>query len=135
MLSGGEGQLVRLARAWLRPEVRLVLLDEPFHGLDRPQRDHLLSAFRQECRHLTFLCVLHDLEATRQFDRVLVLDHGEVVEDGTPSELLRTAGSRYQNMLEAEKHLRQTLWSSQRWQQARIQEGQWVESFPGEAPS
>ncbi len=127
LLSGGEGQQVRLARAWLRPGVRLVLLDEPFHGLDREDRAHLIEQFRQKYRHLTFLCILHDLDATLQFDRILMMEKGKIIEDGSPRELAQTANSRYREMLESEKRHQETLWSPRSWRQARIHAGQWVE--------
>jgi ABC-type multidrug transport system fused ATPase/permease subunit len=132
LLSGGEGQQVRLARAWLRPEVRLVLLDEPFHGLDREDRQHLFEQFRQKYRQVTFLCILHDLEATRQFDRILVMEKGQIIEDGSPLELAQRSNSLYREMLESEKRHRETLWSARYWRQARIQNGKWVEFHPAE---
>ena len=46
LVSGGEGQRVRLGRALLRPAPRLVILDEPFRGLDRTQRHELLAQAR-----------------------------------------------------------------------------------------
>ncbi len=132
LLSGGEGQQVRLARAWLRPGVRLVLLDEPFHGLDREDRQHLLRQFRQTYSHLTFLCVLHDLDATRQFDRILVMEKGQIIEDGSPRELAQAANSRYREMLESEKRHHETLWSPRCWRHARIQDGHWIEFHQAE---
>jgi ATP-binding cassette subfamily B protein len=50
LVSGGEGQRVRLARALLRPDARLMILDEPFTGLDRAQRRKLLA---HACSHWT----------------------------------------------------------------------------------
>jgi ATP-binding cassette subfamily B protein len=134
-LSGGEGQLVRLARAWLRPDVRLVLLDEAFQGLGRGERCRLLEKIRQKYRPLTLLCVLHDLAASLQFDRVLVMERGQVVEDGSPQELALAADSRYRKMLKTEEQLQKILWSPPGWRQAQIREGRWVESASSEATS
>src|SRR6185503_2177089 len=84
LLSGGEGQRVRLGRALLRDEARLVILDEPFRGLDRDQRRSLLRRARQVWRHATLLCITHDVSETLGFERVLVVEGGKIVEDATP---------------------------------------------------
>ena len=84
LLSGGEGQLVRLGRAWSRSRPRLVILDEPFRGLDRERRRLLLCRARQHFQGATLLCVTHDVGETVDFDRVLVVEAGRVVEDGSP---------------------------------------------------
>src|SRR5207244_4301417 len=79
LLSGGEGQRVRLGRAMLRPGVRLAILDEPFRGLDRERRRELLARARRAWPGATLLCVTHDVGETRAFGRVLVVDGGRVV--------------------------------------------------------
>ena len=56
--------------------VRLVILDEPFRGLDREQRRVLLQRARQEWRAATLLCITHDVRSTQAFDRVLVVEEG-----------------------------------------------------------
>ena len=84
LLSGGEGQRVRLGRAMLRPGVRLVILDEAFRGLDREHRRTLLSRARQWWPGVTMLCITHDMDCTRDFDQVVVLDNGRIVEQGAP---------------------------------------------------
>ena len=61
LVSGGEGQRVRFARALLRRDVRLVILDEPFRGLDREKRRQLLAKAREFWRGSTLICVTHDL--------------------------------------------------------------------------
>ena len=76
LVSGGEGQRVRLGRALARRGVRLVILDEPFRGLDREQRRVLLQRARQEWRATTLLCIPHDVRSTQAFDRVLVVAGG-----------------------------------------------------------
>ena len=88
----GEGQRVRLARAMLRPDVRLVILDEPFRGLDFEQRGVLLSRAREHWKDATLLSISHNISETMPFARVLVIDDGRVVEDGAPAELRERAG-------------------------------------------
>src|SRR6185295_18243035 len=60
LVSGGEGQRVRLGRALLQGSARLVVLDEPFRGLDREARGRLLAGARAHWRASTLLCVTHD---------------------------------------------------------------------------
>jgi ABC-type bacteriocin/lantibiotic exporter with double-glycine peptidase domain len=60
-LSGGEGQRVRFGRALLRPETRLVILDEAFRGLDRERRRDLLRRARHLWADATLLCITHDV--------------------------------------------------------------------------
>jgi len=90
-LSGGQQQRVGLARALAaRPEV--LLMDEPFGALDPLTRDTLQERFQEIRRALgvTTLFVTHDLgEALALGDRIAVLDHGVLVQVGTPAELLR----------------------------------------------
>jgi ATP-binding cassette subfamily B protein len=122
-LSGGEGQRVRLGRALSRPRVRLVILDEPFRGLDRAQRRKLLRRARQFWRGTTLLCITHDIGETRDFGRVLVIEAGRLVEDGPPDRLAAAAGSRYRALLDAEEAVRSALWSNPCWQRLQLQEG------------
>jgi len=69
LVSGGEGQRVRFGRALVRPGVRLVILDEPFRGLDREHRRTLLERARQVWKGATLLCITHDVGATQGFAR------------------------------------------------------------------
>ncbi len=115
LVSGGEGQRVRLGRAMLRPNARLVILDEPFRGLAREQRRNMLSRARQLWQHATLLCITHDVGETLGFDRVLVIENGRIVDDGIPAELARREDSRYHALLQAETAVRETLWSDDRW--------------------
>lgn len=120
-ISGGEGQRVRLARTLLRQNVRLVILDEPFRGLERDRRRHLLERARRVWRDATLLCITHDVSETLAFDRVLVLHDGRVVEDGRPAALAKQSGSRYRAMLDAEATMRNGLWRG--WRELTLDEG------------
>jgi ATP-binding cassette subfamily B protein len=131
LLSGGEGQRLRLARALMQNPVRLVLLDEPFRGLDRSQRQALLQQARHWWRRATLLCVTHDVAETLAFERVLVVEGGRIVEDGVPAQLAQTA-SRYRALLDAETSVRQTMWQGPHWRRLRVAQGQLRESLPGD---
>jgi ATP-binding cassette subfamily B protein len=115
LVSGGEGQRVRLGRALIRQNVRLVILDEPFRGLDREKRRDLLARARQLWRRATVLCITHDVGETQSFERVIVIDGGHIVEDGAPADLLRQPGSRYRSLLQAEEAVARDLWSKGEW--------------------
>lgn len=131
LLSGGEGQRVRLGRALLQDDVRLALLDEPFRGLDRGQRADLLAQARQGWRHATLLCVTHDVGETRRFDRVLVVEGGRIVEDAAPDILAADPASRYAALLQAEDQVRREMWQGQDWRHLRLANGRLHE---GSAP-
>lgn len=127
LVSGGEGQRVRLGRAMLRTDSRLVILDEPFRGLDREKRRELLNRARDFWRGCTMLCITHDVTETLSFDRVLVVDGGHVVEDGKPEELASSPDSRYAQLLRAEEEMRSELWLSRRWRRVCVHSGQVTE--------
>jgi len=131
LVSGGEGQRVRLGRAMLQSGVRLVILDEPFRGLDREQRRELLTRARRMWRHATFLCITHDVSETLAFTRVLVVEGGQIVEDGPPIDLAKQPGSRYQAMLATEAAVREELWSSAAWRRLELKEGLLLEHSNG----
>ncbi|HEV8581241.1 MAG TPA: ATP-binding cassette domain-containing protein [Thermoanaerobaculia bacterium] len=128
LVSGGEGQRVRLGRAVLRPQVRLAILDEPFRGLDREQRRELLARSRRLWQHATMLCVTHDVGETLGFARVLVIENGRIVEDGPPSHLAAQPGSRYAALLAAERDVRMGLWESAVWRRLRMERGRLTEA-------
>ena len=128
LVSGGEGQRVRLGRGLLRPGVRLVILDEPFRGLDRERRRELLADARRWWRTATLLCITHDVGETQGFERVLVVDGGHIVEDAAPADLATRPGSRYRALLEAEQEVREGLWSSGVWRRLRLAGGRLVEA-------
>lgn len=122
LVSGGEGQRVRLARAACREGVRLVVLDEPFRGLERERRSALLARARELWRGATLLCVTHDLAETRGFDAVVVVESGRVVEVGPPDELARRV-SRYRALCDAEAALEREVWRDPSWRRVRLADG------------
>jgi ABC-type bacteriocin/lantibiotic exporter with double-glycine peptidase domain len=122
LISGGEGQRVRLGRAFTQRDVRLALLDEPFRGMDRDRRSALLADVRRRWHDVTLLCVTHDVGETRLFDRVLVIDDGRIVEDDRP-ERLAAVPSQYRRLLDAEREALAQLWDSGDWRRIVIRDG------------
>jgi ATP-binding cassette subfamily B protein len=111
----------------LHPEARLVILDEPFRGLDRGKRRQLLARTRQYWPQATLLCITHDVGQTQDFERVLVIEAGRVAEDGSPAELMAQANSRYGALLKAEDAVREGLWASAEWRRLWLEGGQVAE--------
>jgi len=117
-LSGGEGQRIRIGRAFLRQDVRLALLDEPLRGLDRSMRRNVFERVRRRFATSTMLFCSHDISLTMGLDRVLVIDDGRVIEDGAPADLLERSESRYSQLLRA-----QTEGAGEGWTRWQINEG------------
>ncbi len=129
LVSGGEGQRVRFARALLRENAKLVILDEPFRGLDREKRRELLRHAREFWRDATLLCITHDVSETRDFDRVVVIEHGRIAESGRPGELAFEPGSRYAELLEAEEETCSGLWGGKLWRRVQVHSGRVLEEL------
>lgn len=128
LISGGEGQRVRFGRALARPGVRLVILDEPFRGLDSEQRRALLQRARQVWPRATLLCITHDVGATQAFERVVVVDNGHIVEDGSPSSLAACSGTHYRSLLDAETAVHEGLWANRVWRRLQLVQGDLYEA-------
>jgi ATP-binding cassette subfamily B protein len=123
MLSGGEGQRVRLARALMQPRPRLVILDEAFRGMDRAMRNELLRRCRRLWSEATFLFVTHDVDETADCDRVLVMQAGRVVEYDTPEALIARSDSLYNRMRESNRSIRDDIWGSPMWRRLELRNG------------
>ncbi|MGC3937262.1 ABC transporter ATP-binding protein [Roseobacter sp. EG26] len=96
-LSGGQRQRVALARA-LAPDPALLLLDEPLGALDAKLRGQVQLELKsiQRRTNKTFFFVTHDQEeALTMSDRIVVMNHGRVEQDGTPEELYFHPASRF----------------------------------------
>jgi ATP-binding cassette subfamily B protein len=91
-LSGGEWQKVALARAFMREEARILLLDEPTSALDAQAEYDLFERLRSLTHGRTAVYISHRFSTVRRADRIIFLDHGRLVEEGTHEELMRLGG-------------------------------------------
>ena len=94
-LSGGERQRVALARLFLR-KPQVVLLDEPLEGLDQVTRKALHRDLMEYVQDKTCLYITHQLEGLEHMDRILFMDKGQIIEDGTYEELIALRGHFYE---------------------------------------
>lgn len=94
VLSKGQIQLLCLARALLQPN-SILLLDEATSSLGGTTEDRMFDLILDKKQNRrTVLAIIHSLQRIKEFDSVIVLDHGRVVELGDPKALMENAGSR-----------------------------------------
>jgi ATP-binding cassette subfamily B protein len=102
-LSAGEAQLLAFARVFLK-DPGLVLLDEASSRLDPATErliGHAFEALLNGERKRTAIIVAHRLATVRRVDRIMILDHGRIVEDGVRADLAADPGSRFAGLLRA----------------------------------
>src|SRR5580700_8542765 len=90
-LSGGQRQRVAIARAFLK-DAPLLLLDEATSALDSESEEIIREALSRLMRGRTVIAIAHRLSTVRNFDRIIVLQAGEVIQDGAPDLLMRRDG-------------------------------------------
>jgi ATP-binding cassette subfamily B protein len=99
-LSGGQRQRIAIARALLK-DSPIVLLDEATSSLDGESEELIRQALDRLMRGRTVIAVAHRLSTLRNFDRIIVLGRGRVMQDGPPEELLRRHGP-YRALMDTE---------------------------------
>jgi ATP-binding cassette, subfamily B, bacterial len=90
-LSGGQRQRIAIARAFLK-DAPLLLLDEATSALDSESEELIREALGRLMRGRTVIAIAHRLSTVRNFDRIVVLQSGSVIQDGPPDTLVRRDG-------------------------------------------
>lgn len=99
-LSGGENQKLAIARAFYK-DAKMIILDEPSSALDPIAEYHLNETMLQAAAHKSVIFISHRLSTTRNADRILMLEQGQIIEQGTHEELLDLQG-KYAQMWKAQ---------------------------------
>lgn len=102
LLSGGEIQKLMLARA-LYKKAPILILDEPTSALDPIAESELYQKYAQLSEGKISLFISHRLSSTRFADRILFLEHGKIIEEGSHEELLKKQGA-YAKMFQMQAH-------------------------------
>lgn len=85
-LSGGQKQRLAMARAFLVNR-SILLMDDIFSAVDTETESHIFSAMRSNIKHKTILLITHRVSILESMDRILYMQDGKIVEDGSPQEL------------------------------------------------
>ena len=101
MLSGGQRQRLAIARALLK-DAPVLLLDEATSALDTESEQLIQAALDELMNGRTVIAIAHRLSTLRRFDRIIVLDRGHIVDDGTPTELAGRPGP-YRDLLDKQR--------------------------------
>jgi ATP-binding cassette subfamily B protein len=98
-LSGGERQRIAIARAILK-NAPILVLDEATSSLDSHSEVLIQDALRTLIQGKTTIVIAHRLSTIREMDRIVVMEHGKILEEGTHASLLRKRGSQYKKLWE-----------------------------------
>ena len=93
-VSGGERQRIAIASAILK-DAPILILDEATSALDSESETAIQKALQNIMKNKTVIAIAHRLSTLRNMDRIVVLEHGQIAESGTPKELLENKNSKF----------------------------------------
>ena len=105
MLSGGQKQRVAIARAIIR-DPSILILDDALSSVDTQTAADILADLRQVLRTRTSLIIAHRIATVKDADHIVVINHGQIAEQGRHAELV-AANGLYARMVERELHVEQ----------------------------
>ncbi|MEH1831374.1 MAG: ABC transporter ATP-binding protein [Nostoc sp.] len=91
-LSGGQWQKIALSRAFMRSQADILVLDEPTSAIDAQAEFEIFNHFRAITQNQMVLLISHRFSTVRMADKIVVIENGEVIEQGTHEELLKLGG-------------------------------------------
>ena len=100
-LSGGQRQRLAIARA-LAMNPRILIFDEATSALDYESERQIQNNMRLICQGRTVIIIAHRLAAVRHCDRIITIDKGQIVQDGSHASLIAKQGGFYSNLWEAQ---------------------------------
>ena len=95
MLSGGERQRVAIARAILK-NAPILILDEATSSLDSESEQYIQKSLKKLMKGKTVIAIAHRLSTLKEMDRLIVIDNGKILEEGSHEELLKRRGAYYE---------------------------------------
>ena len=98
-LSGGQKQRIAIARALLK-DAPILVLDEMTSAMDSVTEEQIWKELMEEVKEKTVLMISHKIHLAQKMERILVMEDGQIVEDGSHKELMERKGAYYKMCME-----------------------------------